>query len=195
MLKSAPPPRSPSDSSAASAGASSGGGALRRRAVLAFAGWWPGWRRLALWAWQGLGGALAVGVMEIAAWLGETPLALIPFATSIVLVLGMPEAEAAQPRALVGGHVVSTLVGFAMLALFGSSEPAAAAAVGLAMVAMRATGTMHPPAAINPIIVVVEAMKPGFVLVPVGLGAVLLAAYAFGWHNLARRGSWPVRWW
>lgn len=158
------------------------------------AGLWPGARTLALWCWQGLGGALAVGFMEVAAWLGETPLALIPFATSIVLVLGMPEAEAAQPRALLGGHVISTLVGLAMLAIFGSSEPAAAAAVGLAMVAMRATGTMHPPAAINPIIVVVEGMKPGFVLVPVGLGAMLLAAYAFGWHNLARRGSWPTRW-
>ena len=133
--------------------------------------------------------------MEIAAYLGETPIALIPFATSIVLVLGMPEADAAQPRALVGGHLVSTLVGLAVLALLGRSEIGAAAAVGLAMVAMRATRTMHPPAAINPIIVVMEAMQPGFLLMPVGAGAVLLAGYAYGWHNLARRGSWPVRWW
>lgn len=152
-------------------------------------------RRLGVWAWQGLGAAIAVGAMELAAWAGETPLALIPFATSIVLVLGMPEAEAAQPRALIGGHVLSALVGLAMLALFGRSEPAAAAAVGLAMVAMRATGTMHPPAAINPIIIVVEGMKPAFVLAPVGLGAVMLAAYAFVWHNATRRGSWPARWW
>lgn len=154
-----------------------------------------GRRRLALWCWQGLGGALAVGTMEVAAWLGETPLALLPFVTSIVLVLGMPEAEAAQPRAVVGGHVVSALVGVVVLALFGTSQPAAAAAVGIAMVAMRVTGTLHPPAAINPIIVVVEAMRPSFVLVPVALGAVLLVGYAFGWHNLARRRSWPLRWW
>lgn len=152
-------------------------------------------RTLLLWCWQGLGGTLAIAAMEIAAYFGETPLALIPFATSIVLVLGMPEAEAAQPRALVGGHLVSTLVGLAMLAVFGRSEPAAAVAVGLAMVAMRASGTMHPPAAINPIIVVMETMKPGFLLIPVGLGAVLLSLYAFGWHNMARRGSWPSRWW
>lgn len=155
----------------------------------------PSTGTLALWCWQGLGGALAVGVMEVAAYLGETPLALIPFATSIVLVLGMPEATPAQPRALVGGHLVSALVGLGILMLFGRSEPAAAAAVGLAMVAMRLTGTMHPPAAINPIIVVIEGLGPSFLLVPVLSGSLLLSAYAFGWHNLSRPGRWPVRWW
>src|ERR1700682_477415 len=35
----------------------------------------------------------------------------IPFATSIVLVIGSAEAEPAQPRALIGGHVVATLAG------------------------------------------------------------------------------------
>ncbi|MEP9354720.1 HPP family protein [Xanthobacter sp. KR7-65] len=155
----------------------------------------PAWRSVALWAWQGLGASLAVGAMEIAAHLGETPLALIPFATSIVLVLSMPDAEAAQPRALVGGHVISTLVGFAMLALFGRSEPAAAAAVGLAVVAMRATRTLHPPAAINPIIVVIEGMTAGFLMVPVLSGALMLLVYAFGWHNMFGGRKWPVRWW
>jgi hypothetical protein len=33
------------------------------------------------------------------------PLVIIPFATSIVLVIGSHEAEPAQPRALIGGHV------------------------------------------------------------------------------------------
>lgn len=150
---------------------------------------------MVLWAWRGLGAALAVGAMELAADLGETPLALVPFATSIVLVIGMPEGDPAQPRAIVGGHVVSAAVGFLMLLLFGSNEMAAAAAVGVAMVAMRVTRTLHPPAAIDPIIMVLEAMPGSFVLVPVGLGAILLTLYAFVWHNLSRRGSWPQRWW
>jgi len=29
----------------------------------------------------------------------------------------------------------------------------------------------------------------------VAVGACLLAAVAFAWHNLFRRGSWPERWW
>ncbi|MFG1359649.1 HPP family protein [Xanthobacter pseudotagetidis] len=152
------------------------------------------WREIGTWIWRGLGGALAVGGMEIAADLGETPLALVPFATSIVVVMGMPEASPAQPRALVGGHLVSASCGLLLLWLFGPSQVVAAAAVGVAMVAMRLTGTMHPPAAINPIIIVIEQLPATFLLVPIGLGAALLALFAFVWHNLGQRGAWPRRW-
>src|SRR5688572_21972297 len=67
----------------------------------------------------GLGGALAIGVMEWFSFAAQYPLAVIPFATSIVLVIGSPSVEPAQPRALIGGHVVSALVGLAVLKLAG----------------------------------------------------------------------------
>src|SRR5215470_7500917 len=67
----------------------------------------------------GVGGALAIGAMEWASQASGTPLGAIPFATSIVLVMGSPEAEPAQPRALIGGHLVSTLVGLMVLQLTG----------------------------------------------------------------------------
>jgi CBS-domain-containing membrane protein len=59
----------------------------------------------------GLGAALAIGGMEWLSVAPHYPLVIIPFATSIALVIGSPEAEPAQPRALIGGHVVATLVG------------------------------------------------------------------------------------
>jgi CBS-domain-containing membrane protein len=80
----------------------------------------------------GLGGAIAIGVMEWFSIAAHYPLAVIPFATSIVLVVGSPEVEPAQPRALIGGHLVTALVGFAVLKLTGPQGWAAAAAVGLA---------------------------------------------------------------
>jgi CBS-domain-containing membrane protein len=83
---------------------------------------------------------------------------LVPFATSIVLVLDTPEAEPAQPRALVGGHLISTLVGLAVSYAFGPSPWAAAAAVGLAMVAMYFVRAFHPPAGIDPLIIVNESL-------------------------------------
>lgn len=55
------------------------------------------------------GGAAAIALMEeLLAERTTFPLLFIPFATSIVLVMGPPEAEPAQPRALVGGHLLST---------------------------------------------------------------------------------------
>src|SRR5262249_15349609 len=142
-----------------------------------------------------IGGAVAVGLMELASVSTAYPLMAIPFATSIVLVMGTPEAKPAQPRALIGGHLLATLVGLLVVKVAGPNPWAAALAGGLAMVAMHWRRSFHPPAGIDPLVVVVNNMSWGFLLVPVAVGAALLALFAFAWHNLARRGSWPARWW
>ena len=146
------------------------------------------------------GGAVAIGSMEMFSAATAFPLAAIPFATSIVMVLGTPDAAPAQPRALIGGHLVATLVGLAVVKLCGPAPWAAAMAVGLAMIAMHLTGTIHPPAGIDPLVVVVNNMPWSFLVTPVAAGALLLAAFAYAWHNLVVAGSqkrrvWPARWW
>ena len=65
------------------------------------------------------------------------PLLLVPFATSIVLVMGSPQVAAAQPRALIGGHLVATVIGLLVVKVTGPGVAAAAVAVGLAIVAMH----------------------------------------------------------
>ncbi len=139
------------------------------------------------------GGAVAIGAMEWFSAFSEFPLAAVPFATSIVLVMGSPDAGPAQPRALIGGHLISALVGLLVLAVTGPDPFAAAIAVGLAIVAMHATRTFHPPAGINPLLIVVNAMPWTFLLVPVGAGALLLAAFAWAWHRISAQKSWPSR--
>jgi CBS-domain-containing membrane protein len=146
------------------------------------------------------GGAIAIGGMEAFSARASFPLVAIPFATSIVTVLGSPQAEPAQPRALIGGHLLSTFVGLLTVKLFGPAPWAAAVAVGLAMVAMHLTGTFHPPAGIDPLVVVVDDMSWSFLVAPVGIGAILLALFAFAWHTLVARGAnrsntWPAKWW
>jgi CBS-domain-containing membrane protein len=79
-----------------------------------------------------VGGGIAIASMELFSLRAAFPLVAIPFATSIVTVLGSPKAEPAQPRALVGGHLVSTLVGLLIVKLCGPAPWAAALAVGLA---------------------------------------------------------------
>ncbi|WP_083754872.1 HPP family protein [Bradyrhizobium murdochi] len=142
----------------------------------------------------GLGGAIAIGVMEWFSLAAHYPLAVIPFATSIVLVIGSPDVAPAQPRALIGGHVVSALVGLAVLKLTGPQAWAAAAAVGLSILAMYVTGTFHPPAGINPLLVVSGNLPWTFLLAPVLAGALLLTAFSWVWHRWVRRQPWPRRW-
>ncbi len=150
--------------------------------------------------WRAAGGGFAILAMHFLAGAGNMPVALVPFATSIVLVLGMPEAPPAQPRAIVGGHLLSTLVGLAVSLLAGPSPWAAALAVGLAMFLMFATRTMHPPAGIDPLIIVNDSLPWTFFFIPVLAGTVLLVCFAFIWHNAPRsraspHRAWPERWW
>jgi CBS-domain-containing membrane protein len=152
-------------------------------------------RNILAGAVAGLGAAIAIGAMEWLSRSSHTPLVMIPFATSIVLVIGSPDAEPAQPRALIGGHIVATLVGLAMLWMTGPQPWAAAAAVGLAVLAMYLTGTFHPPAGINPLLVVSNSLPWSFLLAPVLIGVLLLTGFAFVWHRYGRREPWPQRWW
>lgn len=140
------------------------------------------------------GGAVAIAIMELLSTRNAFPLFAVPFATSIVLVMGTPDAVPAQPRSLIGGHLVCTLVGLVVLQIAGPSPLAAAVAVGLSMIAMHLTRTFHPPAGVDPVIVIVNDMSWSFLLAPVGAGAVMLTIFAFCWHNLFRRHSWPLRW-
>jgi CBS-domain-containing membrane protein len=124
----------------------------------------------------------------------------VPFATSIVMVMGSPRAEPAQPRALIGGQLISALVGLLAVKLLGPAPWAAALALGLAMIAMHFTDTFHPPAGIDPLVIVVHDLSWGFLIVPVGAGALLLTLFAFVWHNAVARSPnkddiWPTRWW
>ena len=143
----------------------------------------------------GIGAALAIGAMDLFSVGMNYPLAIIPFATSIVLVIALPDAEPAQPRALIGGHIVATLAGLLVVKLAGPGDVAAAVAVGLAVFAMALTRTMHPPAGINPLLVVTANLSWSWLIVPVIAGALTLTAFAWVWHRLCGRRDWPARWW
>jgi CBS-domain-containing membrane protein len=144
------------------------------------------------------GAALAIASME-AFCIAAFPLFAIPFATSIVTVLGSPKAPPAQQRPLIGGHFVSTLTGLILVKLCGPAPWVGALAVGLAIAAMHLTDTFHPPAGIDPLAVVVNNMSWSFLIVPVSAGALLLALRV----RLAqcckpvnkRQDTWPTRWW
>jgi CBS-domain-containing membrane protein len=137
----------------------------------------------------GAGTTIAIGTMEQAAVMAGRPLGLIPFVTSIVLVLSLPDASPAQPRALVGGHLVASLAGYAVLSVAGHSSLAIAAAVGLSAFMMHVTRTMHPPAGIDPLLIVDQQLGLDFLLLIVLPGALALALFASLWQRLGRRLS------
>src|SRR5260370_10945674 len=99
------------------------------------------------------GGAVAIAGMEAFSARAVFPLVAIPFATSIVIVLGSPKAEPAQPRALIGGHLVSTFVGLLIVKLLGPAPWAAALAAGCVLGAMHMCGTLSPSGPMRTLVV------------------------------------------
>ena len=144
-----------------------------------------------IWFHRAVGAAIAIGAMEILArWDGEE-LSRVPFVTSIVLVMALPDSEPARPSAVIAGHFPSSLAGLIALWAFGSNEFATIAGVGLATLLMLATRAVHPPAGIDAFLVPAYALPATWILNPMLSGAVLLAGFASVWsyaeHLLRRR--------
>jgi CBS-domain-containing membrane protein len=121
---------------------------------------------LALWALAATGKAAAL------------PLVIAPFGASSVLLFALPGSPLAQPRNVIGGHLLSAAIGLVVLALVGSGPLALGLGVGLAIAAMQITGTTHPPAGANPIVVLLTGATWKFLFLPVMAGAVMLVVAA-----------------
>ncbi|MDC7825168.1 HPP family protein [Pseudomonas sp. BLCC-B13] len=148
-------------------------------------------RQIAL-AW--LGGALAIAcVASTADWLSLS-LLLGSFGASCVLVFGFPDLPFSQPRNLVGGHVLSSLVGLVLLHGCGPQWWALALAVGTAIALMMATRTVHPPAGSNPVIIFLAQPDWDFLLFPTLTGALLLMLVALVYNNATRAVRYPKYW-
>lgn len=141
-------------------------------------------RLTAIVIYRALGAAVGIGIMEALGQASGEPMSRIPFVTSIVLAMALPDSEPAQPRAIIGGHLFSTLAGLLVVALLGRGEAASAAAVGFATVLMMGTKTLHPPAGIDAFMVASYGLPAVWVLNPVLIGAVLLACFALAWRWL-----------
>ena len=142
---------------------------------------------------RAVGGGLGIALMVTLAHASGQPLMTVPFATSIVLVMGSPDAAPARPHVVVGGHFLSAFAGVVCTAILGDALWASAVGVSLAVALMQATDTFHPPAGISPLIITSAHATPLFLLSPVFAGALLLVAFAFAYHRLAGE-RWPEHW-
>ena len=137
-----------------------------------------------------IGAGLAIAVMELLARIGHQPVAGVPFVTSIVATMALPDSEPAQPYPVIAGHLLSSAAGFAVLWALGPGEVSSAVAVGLAALLMLGCRATHPPAGIDAFLVAGLGLPTNWIVNPVLIGAVLLAGYsrvwALGEHRLSR---------
>ncbi|MBU4316627.1 MAG: HPP family protein [Proteobacteria bacterium] len=154
------------------------------------------------WSWLGsFLGIAAVGLLHYK-WLDPLGLSMIigSFGASAVLIYGAPRSPLAQPRNLLGGHVLSGVIGVAAFQVFGA-EPwvAGAVAVSVAIAVMHATKTLHPPGGATALIAVIggEAIhRLGYLyaLIPAASGAAVMLLVALAVNNIPETRRYPEFW-
>ncbi|SHI63816.1 HPP family protein [Flavobacterium terrae] len=120
------------------------------------------------------------------------------FGASCVLVYGVIQSPLAQPRNLIGGHVISAIVGVTMAKIFPDTIwLASSLAVAAAIVLMQITKTLHPPGGATALIAVTGSpaiLKLGYwyVLTPVLSGAIILLLVALIFNNMTSNRQYPT---
>lgn len=148
--------------------------------------------RHVMWSWAGA--AIAIGLIAYLAEVSQHPILMAPLGASAVLAFGVPDSPLAQPRNIIGGHLLTTFVGLVFLHVIGDAWWSMALAVATAIAAMQMTRTVHPPAGANPLLVMALGASWSFLLTPVLVGAIILAGCAILFNNLAKDRCYPVYW-
>lgn len=154
------------------------------------------------WSWLGAFLGIAA-VAAVGQWVfseRELTLMIGSFGASAVLLYGAPRSPLAQPRNLIGGHLLSALVGvLCWSVLHDIPWLAQSLAVSLAIAVMHVTRTLHPPGGATALIATLgsaEIQRLGFwyVLMPATVGPLILLLVALLVNNLPRSRRYPEYW-
>jgi CBS-domain-containing membrane protein len=156
------------------------------------------------WSWIGAFlGISAVSYLHFNLFLTTTDLEMLvgSFGASAVLIYGAIKSPLAQPRNLIGGHIVSAIIGVACYKFIGPSciWIASSLAVATAIAAMHATKTLHPPGGATALIAVIGSDRVhnlGFLyaIMPVGAGALIMLIVALLVNNIPKSRRYPDFW-
>ena len=148
---------------------------------------------------SGIGGILAIAALRVLSVDADVVACfIVPFGASCVLVFAAPAAPFSQPRNVIGGHFLSALIGVAIYQIFKEDNAfwMLAVANGLAIAAMAATKTIHPPAGATVFLPIIGCNTDFMWAVsPVALGAALIVVVGLVYNNVFKARTYPAFWW
>jgi CBS-domain-containing membrane protein len=155
-----------------------------------------------IWSW--IGAFLGIALVAFINYniFNETDLVMIigSFGASAVLIYGAIRSPLAQPRNLIGGHVISAVIGVTTYNLLNSHMwLASSIAVATAIAVMHATKTLHPPGGATALIAVIGSQEIHnlgyfYAIIPAGMGAVIMLVVALLINNIPKSRSYPEFW-
>ena len=114
------------------------------------------------------------------------------FGSTMVLLYGYPESPFAQPKNIIVGHFLTSLVGiiflnFVHLPIFINIP----LAVGFGVMLMILFKVTHPPAGGNPIIVIIGSVSYDYLLTPVIAGSIVVILFGVIINKLLLKKKYP----
>ena len=122
------------------------------------------------------------------------------FGSSVVVVFGYPENEFAQPKNVLLGHLLCTLVGIIFVTLFNITQDrsifylAIGLAVGISVMLMMVFKVTHPPAGGNTIVVMLTQNSFQFLIFPIMVGAITIIIGGVIYNRFILKKNYPLRW-
>ena len=141
-----------------------------------------------------LGSFAGIGLVAILADYYSAPLLVPSLGASAVLLYAACHVPMAQPRNVIGGHLISAVSGVFVYQTLGGAWWSLALGVTLAITLMTVTHTLHPPGGATAFVAVYTGQNYGFILAPVGLGAICLILIAILVNNLSNSRKYPDYW-
>jgi CBS-domain-containing membrane protein len=141
-------------------------------------------QQIAVYLYRAAGAGIAIALMEVLARVADEPLSRVPFVTSIVLVMAVPDSPFARAYNVVGGHMLCCVAGLAAFWALGSGDAACAVALGLALFLMLMAQALHPPAGINAFLIAAYGLPLSWAISPVLVGAIFLVGYKRVWWQM-----------
>jgi CBS domain-containing membrane protein len=152
--------------------------------------------------WTFLGSFVGIGLLGFiqSKYLNTSDNVLLigSFGASSVLIYGVINSPLAQPRNLIGGHVLCALIGVTVHKVIPNEVwLSSALAVSISIVLMQITKTLHPPGGATALIANIGSTKIlalgyWYVLYPVLLGASILLLVAIFFNNRTSHRSYPT---
>ena len=122
------------------------------------------------------------------------------FGSTVVLVFGYPENNFAQPKNVLLGHILCTLVGIIFVTLFKITQDRSifflmvGLAVGISVALMMAFKITHPPAGGNTIIVMIAQDSFQFLIFPIMVGAITIIIGGVIYNRFILKKNYPLKW-
>ena len=125
----------------------------------------------------------------------SSPLLLASLGGTTLFLFALSTIPAAQPRAVFGAHLISSLIGVIAFQLFGDALWVMVVAVVITIGILLLTRTVHPPAGANPLIMIQAHASFTHIGFTVLLGVAIIFAVAFVWSRLGfGKQKYPVSW-